>query len=97
MLQTNGYNDQYFSVAKQLLESFLSNSLTTNEYRKRFKSFEKRKKINIRSKDAETEQFEWNLNILSLRIDTPEHYCKDVLTAINNCTQEREEFKTDNE
>jgi len=79
MLQTNGYNKEYFLIARELLKSFLNGSLTTNEFRKRFKSFEKNKNLNISSKDFGTEEFDWRLDILSLRIDTPEHYCQDVM------------------
>lgn len=84
MLQTNGYSDDYYTMAIHLLKSFLNNSITPQEFKEKYHSFETNQDNKNRLRNEDIEELEWNIDITDIRTDNEEQYCKDVVLWAND-------------
>lgn len=90
MLQTDGYSPEYFPEAVRLLEGFLYEGVSP-------KQFIKTKQGNIENKQQKKlNQFDWEIDILSINTSNAASYCRDVrhwaenvLHVIKSAAQQR--------
>ncbi|WP_268224358.1 DUF5946 family protein [Sinomicrobium oceani] len=78
MLQTDGYSDVHFDLAKELLELFLKGSVRPQKVKGQFGFPETDLNIQNTSGYRNFKKYRWNLDIMVIGTDRPEQYRKDV-------------------
>lgn len=78
MLQTDGYSNEYFPVATNLLKKFLTSSITPQKFINDFKTINKNQNIQINTKNRNIDKFKWDIDIMDVKTNNAEEYCEDI-------------------